>query len=75
LHYIISFANENYGRATSLSTLKQHVIGTGSESKVPPYKIPIPDDYRLPKNVSSPIGRKANAAIVILGKSSSVLRL
>lgn len=72
LHYIISFTNENYGRATSLSTLKQHVIGAGSESKVPPYKVAIPDEYHLPKNISSPIGRKANAAIVMLARNSDL---
>ncbi|KAF5330301.1 hypothetical protein D9619_005523 [Psilocybe cf. subviscida] len=72
LHYIISFSNEDYGRATSLKKLKS-VIGTDDNSaNVPPYKIPIPEEYHIQKNVTSPHGRKANAAIVMLARNSDL---
>ncbi|KAF8964698.1 glycosyltransferase family 15 protein [Flammula alnicola] len=70
LHYIISFSNEDYGRATSLQKLKSHVIG--SQSNVPPYKLPISEDYRTHQNTTSPQGRKANAAIVMLARNSDL---
>ncbi|KDR81624.1 hypothetical protein GALMADRAFT_263909 [Galerina marginata CBS 339.88] len=71
LHYIFSLTNENYGRATSISNLKKHVVGS-TQPNVPPYKIPIPDDYYVAKNVSSPQGRKANAAIVMLARNGDL---
>lgn len=66
LHYILSFSHEGYGRATSLSNIKEHIAG--SNSNIPPYKVPIPDEYYTPDKISSPQGRKANAVIVMLGQ-------
>ncbi|KAF8954339.1 glycosyltransferase family 15 protein [Flammula alnicola] len=68
LHLIISFSNEEYGRATSLRRLKQQVIGpTG----IPPYRLPLPAQYHIPKNFTTP-DRKANAAIVMLARNSEM---
>jgi len=65
LHYILSFAHEGYGRATSLDSIKnQFGVGKGGE---PPYRTPVSEDYYVHNNVTSPQGRKANAAIVMLG--------
>lgn len=72
LHYIISFSNEDYGQATSLSKLKSVMGGSNTAPSGPPYKIPIPEEYHIQKNVTSPQGRKANAAIVMLGASDCV---
>jgi len=69
LHYILSFANESYGRATSLSHLKEQLIGSNG----PPYKTPVPDEYYVgDKQPPSPEGRKANAAIVMLARNSDL---
>ncbi|KXN89248.1 Glycolipid 2-alpha-mannosyltransferase 1 [Leucoagaricus sp. SymC.cos] len=69
LHYILSFSNEVYGRATSLESLRKKLSGTAND---PPYKAGIPDEYYLKDNKTSPQGRKANAAIVILARNSDV---
>jgi len=71
LHYIVSFSNESYGQATSINKIKEHLGGKGS-SPVPPYKVPIPDDYYVYKNVTSAQGRKANAAIVMLARNGDL---
>jgi hypothetical protein len=64
LHYILSFSNELYGQATSLDNIKKYV-GGGNE---PPYKTAIPEDYYIKPNITMAEGRRANAAIVILGQ-------
>ncbi|KAF9005663.1 glycosyltransferase family 15 protein [Cyathus striatus] len=69
LHYILTITHEAYGRATSLSSIKDHIIGSGN---VPPYKTPIPDEYHIPDNPPSPQGRKANAAIVMLARNGDL---
>lgn len=51
-----------------MKNIKEHL--TGAKTNVPPYKVPIPDEYYAPSNVSSPQGRKANAVIVMLGECS-----
>ncbi|KAK7467143.1 hypothetical protein VKT23_004202 [Stygiomarasmius scandens] len=70
LHYILSFAHEGYGRATSLDSIKnQFGVGKGGE---PPYRTPVSEDYYVHDNVTSPQGRKANAAIVMLARNSDL---
>jgi len=71
LHYILSFSNEVYGQATSLENLKKHLPGANYPSG-PPYKTPIPEEYYLKPNHTSPQGRKANAAIVILARNTDI---
>ena len=71
LHYLLSFTHEGYGNATSLSNLKGHIYG-GSE---PPYKSGVPEEYYVPDEPKSPVGRKANAAIVMLGVCSCALAI
>jgi alpha 1,2-mannosyltransferase len=68
LHYILSFSHEGYGKATSLSHIKDQFIG----SKQPPYKTPVSDVYYT--NTSKPIPplRKANATIVILARNGDL---
>ncbi|KAI5899494.1 glycosyltransferase family 15 protein [Schizophyllum commune H4-8] len=68
LHYLLSFTHEGYGNATSLSNLKGHIYG-GSE---PPYKSGVPEEYYVPDEPKSPVGRKANAAIVMLARNSDL---
>jgi alpha 1,2-mannosyltransferase len=69
LHYILSFSHEGYGNATSLSNIKEHIIGGGSN---PPYKTPVPDEYYVPSaNVTAP-GRRANAAFVLLARNNDL---
>jgi len=70
LHYILSFSHEGYGRATSISNIKEHI--TGHEAGEPPYKNPIPDEYYVKTNETTPQGRKANAAFVILARNGDL---
>jgi alpha 1,2-mannosyltransferase len=66
----LSFSHEGYGQATSLSNIKDHVIGP---SHNPPYKTPVPEDYYANTNNSSPHGgRKANAVIVMLARNGDL---
>ncbi|KAK0483652.1 glycosyltransferase family 15 protein [Armillaria novae-zelandiae] len=67
LHYILSFAHPGYGQATSFSNLK-----TPWGSSKPPYQTPVPDDYYVHDNVTSPQGRRASAAIVMLARNSDL---
>ncbi|KAJ3507873.1 hypothetical protein NLJ89_g6058 [Agrocybe chaxingu] len=73
LHYIVSFSNENYGRATSLSHIKQSI---GNQLKVgdtmPPYKVPIPEEYYNHPNTTSHTSRRANATFVILARNGDL---
>lgn len=68
LHYILSLSHDGYGRATSLSNIKEQLVGHN-----PPYKTPVPDDYyaHAGSNTSTP-NRKANAAIVMLARNSDL---
>jgi len=72
LHYIVSFSNEAYGQATSINKIKEH-LGTKPGDSKPPYKVPIPEEYYVHKNNTSADGRRANAAIVMLGRYSMVM--
>ncbi|PPQ78267.1 hypothetical protein CVT25_011726, partial [Psilocybe cyanescens] len=60
---------DNRGRSALLD-----IIGASSTSKsnVPPYRIPIPEEYYIPKNSSSLPSRKANAAILMLARNSDL---
>jgi len=71
LHFIVSLSNENYSQAMSIAKLKERLRGKGNNA---PHNVPIADEYYLPKNTSR-TGRRANAAIVMLGgyHSSSCL--
>jgi alpha 1,2-mannosyltransferase len=71
LHFIISFSNQKYGHATSLSALKEHIAGSSAKANAPFYKTPIPDEY-YKSNITSPQGRKANAVFVILARNSDI---
>ena len=64
LHFIVSLSNENYSQAMSIARLKERLRGNGSNA---PHNVPISEDYYLPKNTSR-TGRRANAAIVMLGE-------
>jgi alpha 1,2-mannosyltransferase len=68
LHYILSFTHEGYGQATSLTNIKQKITSSSPGPHVPPYKVPLADDYHLKPNITSPQGRRANATIVMLGE-------
>ncbi|KAJ3549442.1 hypothetical protein NMY22_g886 [Coprinellus aureogranulatus] len=70
LHYILSFTHEGYGQATSLSNIKQKITSGGPH--VPPYKVPLAEDYYLKPNITSPQGRKANATIVMLARNGDI---
>ncbi|KAH9484267.1 Alpha-1,2 mannosyltransferase KTR1 [Psilocybe cubensis] len=72
LHYLVSFTSDSYGRVTSLESLKKAVVGSKPDPNVPPYKVPVSDEYYVHKNTTSPLGRKANAAIVMLARNSDL---
>jgi alpha 1,2-mannosyltransferase len=55
----LSFTHEGYGNATSISHIKE---------KWSTYKPGVPDEYYVPQNITSAKGRRANAAIVMLGE-------
>jgi len=69
LHFIVSLSNENYSQAMSIAKLKERLRGNGNTA---PHNVPIADEYYLPKNTSR-TGRRANAAIVMLGEYLFVL--
>ncbi|KAG8901133.1 alpha 1,2-mannosyltransferase 2.4.1 [Tulasnella sp. 403] len=60
LHFILSFSHEDYGKATSLSTLKNKL-----QSPVYPHNVP--DSYYTTNQT-----RKANAAFVILARNGDL---
>ncbi|TEB31240.1 glycosyltransferase family 15 protein [Coprinellus micaceus] len=70
LHYILSFTHEGYGQATSIGNIKQKIGGSGTH--VPPYKVPLAEDYYVKPNITSPQGRKANATIVMLARNGDI---
>lgn len=61
LHFMLSFTHDGYSRATSVSQLWT--------PSVPPYKIPLSDDYYIKPEPKLPLGRRANAAIVMLARN------
>jgi alpha 1,2-mannosyltransferase len=66
----LSFSHEGYGQATSLSKIKEQLVGAGHN---PPYKTPVPEHYYQHTNTSSPHGeRKANAVIVMLARNGDL---
>jgi len=67
LHYILSFTREDYGRATSFSTLKDK-WKLGSP---PPQRIPPTGEY-LDEDVRPAPTRKANATFVILARNGDL---
>ncbi|KZT26457.1 glycosyltransferase family 15 protein [Neolentinus lepideus HHB14362 ss-1] len=69
LHFILSFSHEDYGRATSLSSLTDQFRGSTPN---PPYKNPVPEEYYKPANNTTAPGRKANAVIVMLARNSDL---
>ncbi|KAG6850989.1 hypothetical protein H0H93_004476 [Arthromyces matolae] len=69
LHYILSFSNDKYGQATSISNIKTKIYGSSGQ---PPYKEPVPDKYYHQTNKTEPPSHKANAAFVILARNSDL---
>ncbi|KAK7030874.1 hypothetical protein VNI00_013984 [Paramarasmius palmivorus] len=68
LHYLLSFTNESYGRATSVSRIADYFRG-GSAAE----KHPIPDEYfKDVTNTTLQIDRKANATFVVLARNSDL---
>ncbi|KAG7092471.1 hypothetical protein E1B28_008823 [Marasmius oreades] len=70
LHFTFSYTNEGYGNATSISNLK-NALKPGKPDK-PPYKDPVPDEYYVKEDITSPQGRRANATFVLLARNSDL---
>ncbi|KAK7054874.1 hypothetical protein VNI00_003337 [Paramarasmius palmivorus] len=70
LHYIFTFVHEGYGRATSLSNLKNQFDSISSGQ--PPYKDGVPDEYYHKDEPAPPQSRRANAAFVLLARNSDL---
>lgn len=69
LHYILSFSNDTYGRATSLSNIKDQFRG----HQDPPYKGGVQDEYiHPPSKGTTNIERKANATFVVLARNGDL---
>ncbi|KAG2137867.1 glycosyltransferase family 15 protein [Suillus bovinus] len=69
IHYILSFAYEEYGKATFISS----IAGKWTGPKLsPPYKTPVPDEYYKPDSLMHLQDRKANASFVILVRNSEL---
>ncbi|KAF8879574.1 glycosyltransferase family 15 protein [Infundibulicybe gibba] len=68
LHYILSFTQEEYGRATSLSNITSKLKGGGSDSS----KSHVPDDYLSISHSANVTGRRANATFVILARNNDL---
>ncbi|KAF9448417.1 glycosyltransferase family 15 protein [Macrolepiota fuliginosa MF-IS2] len=71
IHYILSFTHESYGRATSLSNLKNHLYGVDDDYIT---FVPNPDAPNAPSDPSEhlAIDRRANATFVILCRNSDL---
>ncbi|ESK90960.1 glycosyltransferase family 15 protein [Moniliophthora roreri MCA 2997] len=68
LHYLLSFTNEPYGRATSINRLADYFRG-GSAAETHP----IPEEYFKDNNDAAlAIDRKANATFVILARNTDL---
>jgi alpha 1,2-mannosyltransferase len=71
LHYILSFTHEEYGRATSISTITSHFQGASENSKSPDSDYTTVDPYLSGAGNSSHLtSRHANATFVILARNS-----
>lgn len=69
LHFILSFSHEDYGRATSFSSLANQFHG----QKPPlPYQTAIPDEYYYHGANETVEGRRANAAFVVLARNGDL---
>jgi hypothetical protein len=67
LHFILSFTHQEYGRATSLSSIKSKFSSTPHEY--------VPDKYYIPPdfNATKPLHvRRANATMVMLARNSDM---
>jgi alpha 1,2-mannosyltransferase len=64
-HYILSFSNESYGRATSFSRLKDQLGGKPSQQDVP-------QEYYHPQKLPDPQTRRANATFVVLARNGDL---
>ena len=73
LHYILSFSHEEYGRATSLSNIKNK-FGSSPSAGKPPYQNGVPPEYydTVKEDKPAPPERKANAAIVSLARNGDI---
>ena len=71
LHYILSFSHEDYGRATSIKSIKDKL--TLSSGK-PPYQNGVPADYydTVEEDKPAPSARRANATIVSLARNGDI---
>lgn len=69
MHYILSFSHEGYGRATSIATIKEKIVGPNNK---PPYLTPVPAEYYTGDIPEKHAGRRANAAIVILARNGDL---
>ncbi|KAH9856986.1 glycosyltransferase family 15 protein [Lenzites betulinus] len=69
LHFLLSFSHEEYGRATSLSSISEHLVGTKPH---PPYQDGVPEEYYNDPTVASPKGRRANATFVFLARNGDL---
>lgn len=68
LHSILSFTHEDYGRATSISNIKDKVLGPSKTIEH------VPEDY-YDKPVEKPdmlLTRKANATLLMLARNSDI---
>lgn len=72
LHYILSFSNETYGRATSINSIKDHFVPASPASTQPPYKTPVGEEYHHGPEAHEPIERKANATFVFLARNTDI---
>lgn len=78
IHYILSFTHESYGRATSLSNLKDHIYGVNDDlASSPPIDTGTnsgsgsgSDPDSEPEHLA--IDKRANATFVILCRNSDV---
>jgi hypothetical protein len=67
LHFILSFTHQEYGRATSISNIKNKFTSNPHEY--------VPDKYYIPPtlNASKPLHvRKANATMVMLARNTDL---
>ena len=68
MHYILSFTREDYGRATSLSAIKDKWSLGGSK---PATRVPPKGEF-LDEDVRPPPAHKANATFVILARNGDL---
>jgi len=71
LHYILTVSHEGYGKATSISNIKDQLRLGGSQP--PPYKEPLPDKYYHPPTTpaNGTLGTQ-NATFVVLARNGDL---